>query len=148
MIFVTVGTYRGDILVREMDAIAPALKEEVIIQLGYTPYKPVNCSSFDFAPSLDSYFGKARIVIGHGGLGTIFEILHLGKPFIGVSNSLIPDKHQNELLEKLGAENYILWCKDLKAIGRYVELSKTHQFKKYRTPRFNMDGVIEEFFRI
>ena len=42
MIFVTVGTGKFELLVREMDKIASKLKERVIIQIGNGDYEPKN----------------------------------------------------------------------------------------------------------
>ena len=48
------------------------IKEEIIIQRGFTKYIPKNCSSFTFVPNIDEYFKKARLVISHAAT-TILE---------------------------------------------------------------------------
>ena len=146
MVFITVGTYKGDDLVKASDSIAPDIDEEMVIQIGQSSYQPKNCRFFRFADSLKEYFNKARVVIGHGGVGTIFEVLGLGKHYIGTSSTAIPDRHQTELLDKLSSEDYILWCKDIKDLRKYIELSKTFNFKRYMPPVCFMDQVILNLF--
>src|SRR4051812_4828817 len=96
MIFVTVGTGWFDGLVRGMDELAPTLTDEVVCQIGLGEYSPKNCQYFRFAESLDDYMRSARLVVGHGGLGTIMGAARLGKPFVGVSNPNRLDLHQEQ----------------------------------------------------
>ena len=54
MIFVTVGTHPGqfDRLIKRVDEIAPHIKEEIIIQRGFTRYAPKNTKYFDFTDKI------------------------------------------------------------------------------------------------
>src|SRR4051794_7327968 len=98
MIFVTVGTTDFDDLVERMDDLAPALDEEVICQIGIGRYIPRHCQYFRFAASLDDCLRPARLVVSHGGLGTVMEVVRLGKPLVGVSNPDRRDLHQDDIL--------------------------------------------------
>ena len=62
-----------------MDEMAPTLPEEVVMQIGNGQYVPRNCQYFRFAPSLESYYDGAMIVVSHGGLGITTETLERGK---------------------------------------------------------------------
>src|SRR5512137_1448858 len=117
MIFVTVGTTDFDALSTHMDELAPTLNEEVVIQTGRGTYAPRHARHFRFAPSLDDYYRQARLVVSHGGLGTLVEVLRLGKPLIGVSNPDRFDLHQNDLLGELEQGGYLLWCRDLASLA-------------------------------
>jgi beta-1,4-N-acetylglucosaminyltransferase len=145
MIFVTVGTFCGDQLIEATDQISLDIGEKIIAQIGQGKYEPKNIHFFRFEKSLDSYYKKANLIIGHGGAGTLFEILNLGKHFIGVSSPEIPDKHQVELLDKFSSDRYILWCKDLDELKKYIHMAKIFQFRKYQPPSFHMDKTIIDF---
>ena len=79
MIFITVGTHEQQFnrLVKEVDKLKESgvIKEDVFIQLGYSDYIPKNCEwkkmiSYD---EMDNYIRNSRIVITHGGPGSIFS---------------------------------------------------------------------------
>ena len=68
----------------EMDELAPTLGSPVVMQIGLGAYVPRNAEHFRFAPSLDSYYDQAELVVGHGGFGTIVEALQRGKKLVCV----------------------------------------------------------------
>ena len=86
MIFVTVGNdFRSfDRLLKRMDEIAPVLPEEVIIQRGYSKFRPVNARSFDFVSMEKAieYIKESRLVVSHAGIGTIMLCKEYGIPMI------------------------------------------------------------------
>jgi len=146
MIFVTVGTtYAFDSLVEEMDRIALKLKEKVIIQIGNSKYKPKNCQYFAFESDLHKYLKQARIVISHGGAGTSFEVLSMGKKLISIENHNVNDEHQRDLLTKLSKEKYVLWCKDISEIYNSIKKVDKFKFKKYVRPKCTIHEKIMEF---
>ena len=129
MIFVTVGTSRNEQLVANIDKLARTIEDSVVIQIGESEYKPANCEYFDFAPSLDEYFERASIVVGGGGVGTIYDMLLRGKRFIAVTNSHVPDPMQEQLPDQLAHQGYLIWCDDVRKIGEAIQRAKTFQFK-------------------
>lgn len=85
MIFVTVGTHEQpfDRLVREIDELKGKgiIQEEIFIQTGYSTHVPRFCRyekllSFD---NMTTKAREARIVITHGGPGSIMTALYNGK---------------------------------------------------------------------
>jgi UDP-N-acetylglucosamine transferase subunit ALG13 len=145
MIFVTVGTTDFDALVQRMDELAPALDEAVVCQVGRGAYKPRHCEYFSFAPSLDPYVRQARLVVSHGGQGSIIDVLRHGRPLIGVSNPDRRDLHQQDILSKFDAENYILWCRTLNELGTSIALAATKVFNKYAEPPCDIHTVINDY---
>jgi beta-1,4-N-acetylglucosaminyltransferase len=146
MIFVTVGTtYAFDNLVEAVDKMAPSIKEKIIIQTGTSTHIPQNCDYFDFKPNLKQYIQKASIVISHGGAGTSFEILTVGKKLISVENPDVNDSHQWDLLSKLEEEGYVIWCKDLHDLPKIIKKAKKMKFKKYIPPKCEIHHVIQRF---
>ena len=142
MIFVTVGTTDFDALVRKMDEIAPALTEPVVAQIGRGAYQPAHMESFRFASSLDPYYGRARLVVAHGGLGTIVEVLQQGIKLIGVSNPDRYDRHQEDILRTLSARGHMIWCRDLYDLPEALREIDIRTFTPYETPSCRIAEVI------
>ncbi|MBM3189967.1 MAG: hypothetical protein FJZ90_14750 [Chloroflexi bacterium] len=142
MIFVTVGTTDFDDLVRQMDALAPSLGEEVVAQIGRGVYIPTHCESFRFAPSLDPYYDRARVVVAHGGLGTLIEVLQRGIKLIGVSNPDRYDRHQEDILRALSARDHLLWCQDVSDLAEALTEIDARAFRPYATPPCHIAEVI------
>lgn len=85
MIFVTVGTHEQPFnrLIKKIDNLVKnnTIKEKVIIQTGFSTYKPKYCqyrSMFSFT-EMKRYINEARIVITHGGPSSFIEVLQDGK---------------------------------------------------------------------
>ena len=145
MIFVTVGTTDFDALAARMDELAAELHEEVIIQIGRGSYQPRHARHFRFAPSLDGYYQRARLVVSHGGLGTLIEVLRVGKPLIGVSNPDRFDLHQDDLLGELERGGYLLWGRDLADLDDDIRRIGTMSFRRYQEPPCQIQTVIADF---
>lgn len=100
MIFVTVGTHEQPFnrLVEYMDKWAEKHDEEVIIQTGYSTYKPVNSKwkklySYN---EMNELFKEARIVITHGGPSSFIIPIQLGKIPIVVPRKKEFNEHVND----------------------------------------------------
>lgn len=146
MIFVATGTtYAFDSLVRAIDEIAPKLKEKVIIQTGNSKYIPKNCQHFKFSKDLNSYIKKASLILAHGGAGTTYEILGMGKKLISVENVAVNDSHQWDLLDALQKDGYLIWCKDTKDLEKCIKAAKSHKFTKYVQPKCTIHLEIIKF---
>ncbi len=85
MIFVTVGTHEQpfDRLLKQIDKMIEEekIKEEVIVQKGYTDYEMKNCKSYKLIGynEMQQYINKARIVITHGGPASFLNVLSFNK---------------------------------------------------------------------
>jgi beta-1,4-N-acetylglucosaminyltransferase len=145
MIFVTVGTTAFDALVRRMDELAPDLGEEVICQIGGGSYAPRDCHSFRYAPSLADWFQAARLVVSHGGQGSILEALRSGKPLVGVANPDRRDRHQDDILGRFEADQHLIWCRSLGDLGACLARASSATFTAYAEPPCRIHLVISEF---
>ena len=102
MIFVTVGTHEQqfDRLVMQIDKLKEtgAISEEVIIQTGFSTYKPKHCkwSKLYSYKTMQEYVEKARIVITHGGPSSFIAPLQIGKIPIVVPRQKKYDEHVND----------------------------------------------------
>lgn len=135
MIFVTVGTTEFDGLIREMDRIAPMLREPVVMQIGHGAVRPVHAAEwFPYAPSLEPYYRSARLVVSHGGLGTVLEVLKVGGRLVGVSNHQLYDRHQDDLLAAFSKERHLVWCRDLSQLPEALDAASAATFHPYTSP--------------
>jgi UDP-N-acetylglucosamine transferase subunit ALG13 len=86
MIFVTVGNhYQGfDRLIQKADEIASRTSYDILIQKGYSSYRPQSARYFDFVPiqTAIEYIRKSKLVISHAGIGTIILCKEYGTPLI------------------------------------------------------------------
>lgn len=85
MIFVTVGTHEQqfDRLIKYVDDLKQKniIKEDVIIQIGYSNYIPIACDYQKVFPyqEMEDYISRARIVITHGGPSSFITVLQKKK---------------------------------------------------------------------
>lgn len=101
MIFVTVGTHEQPFnrLVRYIDKMVESklINEEVIIQTGYSTYKPKYCiwKKFFSFNDMRKNIEEARIVITHGGPSSFIMALQVGKTPIVVPRKMEFNEHIN-----------------------------------------------------
>lgn len=116
MIFVTVGMhYQGfKRLIKKIDEIAKKIDEEVVMQIGYTKYKPKNVKFFDFLSydEIIKLMKKSRLVICHSGAGTLLDVFRFNKPTITTPRLKKFGEHiddqQIELAEVLSEEGKVI----------------------------------------
>jgi UDP-N-acetylglucosamine transferase subunit ALG13 len=135
MIFVTVGTTEFDGLIKEMDLIAPTLHEPVVMQVGHGTVRPAHAAEwFPYAHSLESYYRQASVVVSHGGLGTLVEVLRAGGRLVGVSNPQLYDRHQEDLLATFEKDGYLVWCRELARLPEALDTARVAYFRPYQPP--------------
>lgn len=144
MIFVTVGTTEFDALVLAADQLAAA-GHEVVVQIGHGLAEPVHAEWFRFAPSLDACYDAADVVVTHGGLGTVTEVLQQRLPLVGVSNPDRYDRHQDQILQAMETAGHLVWCRDLADLPQAIEQARQRQFAPYQPPASRIGVVIREF---
>lgn len=102
MIFVTVGTHEQpfDRLIRKVDELKQngIIKEEVIIQTGFSTYEPKYCRWSKLLPyqQMVQNVADARIVIAHGGPASFIMPLQIGKTPIVVPRQYQFNEHVND----------------------------------------------------
>ncbi|SDH73886.1 glycosyltransferase [Desulfosporosinus hippei] len=101
MIFVTVGTHEQPFnrLVKFVDELKEKglIKEEVIIQTGFSTYEPKYCTWSKLFPyqEMVKNVASARIVITHGGPSSFIMPLQVGKIPVVVPRQKQFDEHVN-----------------------------------------------------
>ena len=101
MIFVTVGTHEQQFnrLIEYVDKLKEKeiIKEDVIIQTGFSTYEPKYCKWQKLFPfqEMIKLVDEARIVITHGGPSSFIMPLQVGKTPIVVPRQFEYDEHVN-----------------------------------------------------
>ena len=147
MIFVTVGTTDFDALVIAADRLAAATEETVVIQIGHGEAEPRRAQWLRFAPSLDPFYRQADVVVTHGGLGTVTEVLGRGLRMVGVSNPDRFDRHQDQILQAFEQAGHLVWCRDLADLPAAIERARQAQFVPYQPPPSYIHRVVDRFLR-
>lgn len=102
MIFVTVGTHEQpfDRLIKKIDELKRdnIIKEDVIIQTGFSTYEPQYCKWSKLIPydEMIKNVEDARIVITHGGPASFIMPLQIGKTPIVVPRQKQYNEHVND----------------------------------------------------
>lgn len=131
MIFVTVGTdhHPFDRLVKKIDSLKKecVIEEKVFIQSGASSYKPRFCEFAEFLP-FDQMMAKidsAKIVITHGGPGSIMPVLYRGKTPIVVPRlkkfGEAIDDHQFKFVLRLETRNQIIASKSIEDLEQKIK---------------------------
>lgn len=156
MIFVTVGTHDQGFerLVKKMDEIAGQIDEKVVIQVGYTDYKPVNAEWFKFKEyeEILKIIKKSNIVVCHGGAGIILDVLSYEKTAVVVPRlknfNEVFDDHEFELaesVESIASIYLVSEVKKLKDCLMKLDLKKVVPCQKnYRLVRFLKKTIKED----
>lgn len=100
MIFVTVGTHEQPFN-RLMEAVDHLnVDEEIIVQYGYSNYRfenpNIKAQPFFGNDLMTRYSEEARVVVTHGGPGSIFTALIYGKKPIVVPRQRVFGEHVND----------------------------------------------------
>lgn len=157
MIFVTVGTHEQpfDRLVNEIDRLKEKdiIAENVFIQTGYSTSKPRFCEFAKFIKfkEMTEKIKKAKIIITHGGPGSIMPVLYDGKTPIVVPRQKKygehVDDHQVHFCKKLEEKRKVIpvyKIEDLEyKIQNYDELVK--KLKKSEKEKVSSSEEVKKF---
>ena len=155
MILVLLGTQNNSFvrLLEEIDKLIEEkiIKEEVIVQNGYTKYKTDNMKLIGFISreELDRLQKEANIIITHGGVGSIISSINKKKKVIAIPRlskylEHVND-HQKEIVEVFNKKGYIIGLestKDLKNALLNIDKFKPLPYEKNNK---KMLKIIEDF---
>lgn len=155
MILVTLGTQDKEFkrLLEQIDKEISkgTIKEEVIVQAGYTKYESPNMKIFDFI-SREEYAKMIKdcsLLITHGGVGSILQALEYNKVVIAAPRLKKFKEHDNdhqlEIIEEFSSKKYILPLKDFNRLSKTLEKAKTFKPKKYESNTKNMVKLLEDY---
>lgn len=153
MIFVTTGTHPNgfDRLVRAADEMASIVEEPVVIQRGGTQYTPVFARYFDFTDEAEvqEWLSEARVVVSHGGAGSVLNTLQAGKPLVVVPRRKhfgeVFDDHQLELAETLAQQGRAVPVIDLSAEALCEAVAQATQLTDEASARGGLQDVLRDW---
>lgn len=164
MIFVTVGTHEQPFnrLIECMDKLVEStkIKEDVVIQTGYSTYKPKFCkwSKLFTFNDMEKNVAEARIVITHGGPSSFIMPLKIGKTPIVVPRKYKFNEHINnhqvdfckEVAERMGT---IIVVENINKLGEVIQnyevlAGKMNNDIKSNNKYFNekLEKLVEQMF--
>lgn len=155
MILVMLGTQNNSFhrLLEEIDKLIKkeVIQEEVIVQAGYTKYETPNMEIFSLIPKeeLKQYQQEARLIITHGGAGSIITSLQYGKKVIAVPRKHEygehVNNHQEEIVELFNSKGYIIGIKGVEELEQAIERAKDFKPARYKSDNHKMLKIIENF---
>ncbi len=155
MILVMLGTQNNSFhrLLEEIDKLIQKniIKDEVVVQAGYTKYKSDSMKIFDLISKeeLDKLQEKADLIITHGGVGSIITSLNKGKKVIAVARRHEYDEHvnnhQEEIVETFNQKGYIVGIKNVEDLENAIIRINKFEPKKYEHDNSKMLKIIEGF---
>ena len=137
------GTQNNDFhrLLEEIDTLIDKtiIKEKVIVQAGYTKYKPrnQNMKILDFISreELDKLEEEANFIISHGGVGSIITSLEKGKKVIAVPRlheyGEHVNNHQTEIVEKFNKSGNIIGIQSVEKLEEAIKKVQDFEPKPY-----------------
>lgn len=155
LIFVSLGTqdksFERMLKIIEKEIKNGFIKEEVIVQAGYTEYKSKYMKIFDYVPKeeFEEYIKNCDLLITHGGVGSIFTGLKNNKKVL-VMPRLSKYKeqhndHQLEITDEFTKKGYILSFNDEKTFKQAYQESQKFNPTKYKSNTCNMIQLITDF---
>ena len=153
MILVTLGTQDKQFY-RLLDGIQKAIdegyiKEKVIVQAGYSKdYKTNDMEIFDLISmdEMDKLMKKCRILITHGGVGSIISGLKYDKKVIAIARLKKYGEHTNDhqlqIIDNFSNAGYILKLENVDDIGKLIDEAKKFKPEKYISNQKNFSKLI------
>jgi UDP-N-acetylglucosamine transferase subunit ALG13 len=155
MILVSLGTQDRP-FTRLLEAVEKQIKlgnikEKVIVQAGETKYESDCMEIFDLIPSKEflKLLEECRVLITHGGVGTIIDGLHHHKKIIAAARLSEFGEHQNnhqqQIIKEFVEKKYILELDNFEALDEKLEEIKTFQPKEYESNTMNFIENLESY---
>lgn len=155
MILVLLGTQNNSFhrLLEEIEKNIKdgTIKEEVVVQAGYTKFSTEKMKIFDLIPKeeLEELQEKANLIITHGGVGSIISSIEKGKKVIAVPRiheyEEHVNNHQKEIVKDFDNKGYIIGIERVEDLKKALINSKNFEPKKYQPNNKKMLKIIEEF---
>ena len=155
MILVMLGTQNNSFhrLLEEIDKLINdgQIKEEVVVQAGYTKYESANMKIFDFISSeeLEKLEQKASCIITHGGVGSIIGSIEKDKKVIAVPRLKQYGEHVNDhqidIVQSFDKLGYIIGITDVSQLSDALQKVETFEPKKYIQNTGKIISIVQDF---
>lgn len=132
------------------------IKEEVVIQAGYTKFEPETTKQpikiFNTIPKqeLDELIERSNLVISHGGVGSMVTANQKGKKVIAVPRLKKFSEHVNDhqlgTIEIFAKRGYVMAIKDVSELGKALKDIENFTPTIYQKDKDNnIINIIEKF---
>ena len=155
MILVTLGTQNNSFhrLLEEVQKNIDngKIKEEVVVQSGYTKFNSPNMKILDEVPQDEfaKLVDKADVIITHGGVGSIITAITKGKKVIAVPRlhefGEHVNNHQKEIVKDFNDKGYIIGIENVEQLKDAILKAKEFEPVKYKHNNEKMLKIIQEF---
>ena len=155
MILVLLGTQNNSFhrLLEEVEKNIEdkTIKEEVIVQAGYTKYESNKMKIMDLMSKeqLSKFQDEASLIITHGGVGSIVSSIEKGKKVIAVPRKHEYGEHVNnhqiQIVKDFNDKGYIIGIENVEDLKETIIKSKTFEPVKYQPNNQKMLKIIENF---
>jgi len=155
MILVTLGTQDKSFerLLKQIDKEISLghITERVVVQAGCTKYESKNMEIFDLISpeELDKLIDECRILITHGGVGSILSAIKKDKVVIAAARLKKyrehTNDHQKQIVGEFAKRGYILELRDFNSLGKLLKKAETFKPKKYISNTANMVKLISDY---
>jgi UDP-N-acetylglucosamine transferase subunit ALG13 len=155
MVLVLLGTQNNS-FVRLLEQVENCInvgliKEEVIVQAGYTNYHSNKMKILDFVSSsqLKELIDKADLIITHGGVGSIITSIKSGKKVIAVARlekyKEHVNDHQLQIVKNFNDKDYIVGLEDACLLKKALENINSFVPKKYISNAQNILDIVSNY---
>lgn len=155
MILVTLGT-QDKPFTRLLEAVQKQIdngniKDEVIVQAGYTKFKSKDMKIYDLIPyeKFDKLVEQCDILITHGGVASILNGIKNGKKVIAAARLKEYGEHTNDhqlqIISDFAKKGYLLELKDFDKLNDVIEKAKKFKQKKYVSNTENFIRHIKDY---
>ena len=127
------------------------IKEEVVVQSGYTKYESTNMKIFDFISSdeLEKLEQQADCIITHGGVGSIIGSIEKNKKVIAVPRLKQYGEHVNDhqldIVQSFDKLGYIIGITDVSELSDALHKIDIFQPKKYVQNTGRIISIVQDF---
>ena len=157
MILVLLGTQNNSFhrLLEEVEKNIEdgTIKEEVIVQAGYTKYITHKMRIIDLMSQkqLNEFQDEADLIITHGGVGSIISSIEKGKKVIAVPRlheyGEHVNNHQKEIIKKFSDDGYIIGTSGVEGLRDAIIKSQKFEPKKYIKDNSKMINLVDDFIK-
>ncbi|MGY4688894.1 PssE/Cps14G family polysaccharide biosynthesis glycosyltransferase [Salibacterium sp. K-3] len=155
MIFIVLGTHELPFtrLLDETERLIDngTITDNVVVQSGHTDYTSEDMSLTPFLPfeEMDRTFDEARIVICHGGTGSIITGVKKEKPVIAVPRLAEygehNDNHQTEIVEQFQSTGHIIGMEHPSELAEALTQAETFEPEPFVSGRDNILDILRNF---
>ena len=113
-----------------MDEISPNLDEKIIMQIGNSGYIPKNTEYFRLKtyPQIKKICKKARVIVAHGGTGSVITALKQNTPIITIPRikeyGEVIDDQQMDFVKAMEKKTLVIPIYDLDNLERKTDLER------------------------